>query len=84
MERSEGGADYRDAFDGSNRQGASFEADVPMTLAALLDHMEQRSIEVLSGCTDHKCALPHASALAPSMQPSHADVIPYSTCQPAS
>ncbi len=52
VERSEGGADYRDAFSGSNSKGASFEADVPMTLAALLDQMEQRSKDVLSGSID--------------------------------
>ena len=48
VERSEGGADYRDAFSGSTSRDTSFEADVPMTLAALLDHMEQRSQDVLS------------------------------------
>ena len=52
VERSKGGADYRDAFNGSNSRGASFEADVPMSLAALLDHMEQRSQDVLGGSTD--------------------------------
>ena len=52
VERSEGGADYRAAFSGSNSRGTSFEADVPMTLAALLDHMEQRSQDVLSGAAD--------------------------------
>ncbi len=54
VERSEGGADYRAAFSGSNSKGASFEADVPMTLAALLDHMEQRSQDILSGSTDRR------------------------------
>ena len=57
VERSEGGADYRDAFRDSNSRGASFEADVPMTLAALLDHMEQRSSDVLSGSADRGCAM---------------------------
>ena len=64
VERSEGGADYRDAFSGSKRNGASFEADVPMRLAALLDHMEQRSSEVLSGSAGSECvAMPACARL---------------------
>ena len=55
-ERSQGGADYRDAFRSPERSGTGFEADVPMTLAALLDHMEERSSDVLSGSADRRCA----------------------------
>ena len=56
VERCQGGADYRDAFRGPQRSGAAFEADVPMTLAALLDHMEQRSGDVLGDSADRRRA----------------------------
>ena len=80
VERSEGNADYRDAFTGSKATGASFEADIQMTLAALLDHMEQRSSEVLGGSTDRRCVA--ASRLCADMgpYPCHSIVKPLSHC----